>query len=160
MIFLLLVKNLFINVCLMPNFPVSTGSYMQITKKMKRTRRQYASIALALLLTLATVLGPWSVAMATPSDVVDMAQQMSIHTDSGDQHERHAGMSMDSMSGEDCCELGECNDCEQECSSCTMTSALVINPAVAQCHSPASHYLPATNELFSNIPPPPNKPPV
>ena len=127
---------------------------------MRYNRRQQTSIALALLLTLATMLAPWSIAMASPSEPVDMAQQMLTMMDSGDQHEHEAGMTMDSMAGENCCDPDDCNDCDQDCSSCTLTPAMVLNPLFNPSFSPALHFLPTANDLFSNIPPPPNKPPV
>ena len=124
---------------------------------MKTQRRQQTNIMLAVLLLLATILAPWTSVFAMPSDHESGMQEQSTKVASEHQSMDHANLSMDTA---DCCELEDCNDCEQDCSTCTVTPAIVVSATFIPNVSPAQDCQSANQPLFSNIPPPPNNPPV
>ena len=127
---------------------------------MKTQRRQQTNIMLAVLLLLATILAPWTNIFAIPTNNESGMQHQSTEMESGHQSMDHSGMSIASMDIADCCEPEECSDCQQDCGTCTVTPVIVVNATFLPNFGPAQDCRSANQQLFSNIPPPPNKPPV
>ncbi len=122
--------------------------------------RQRTGIMLAIMLTLVTMLAPWTSVLAMPGEYQDATQHQSALANPDQQPIHHAGMNMDSVDNSGCCESGDFCDCDQDCGTCVVTPALVVKPTLVSNLAAAIHYQSAANRLFSNIPPPPNKPPV
>jgi len=112
---------------------------------------------LALLLMLATVLAPWGSVLAMPSDHENAMQHQSAAMDSSHESMDHSDMS---MGAGDCCETEECADCDQDCGACPVMPALTVNQNTIQHVSLSQLNNGSLGQLDSNIPPPPNKPPV
>jgi hypothetical protein len=113
-----------------------------------------------MVLTLATILAPAVSVFAMPGDFDSAMQHETMLMDATHQGMDHAGMSMDPEDSESCCDPGDCGDCEQNCGTCVMSQVLVLNPSLAAACVGVDHYPAGIDQLFSNIPPPPNKPPV
>jgi hypothetical protein len=115
----------------------------------------------ATLLLLTTVLAPWANAMPSSAEVHGDMQIQAGLADSDHESMNHSDMQMDSMNGGECCDLDEgCTDCESKCTTCPITSVLLLNPALISQMALTQPYQSDITKLYSNIPPPPNKPPV